>query len=44
MRVLRCGRRDVEVPARVAAAVRRFGHFTCVKYELREALFGSQKK
>ena len=32
MRVLRCGRRDVEVPARVAAAVRRFAHFTNGKY------------
>ena len=26
--MLRCCRRDVEVPARVAAAVRRFAHLT----------------
>ena len=30
--MLRCCRRDVEVPARVAAAVRRFAHFTSGKY------------
>ena len=32
MRMLRSSRRDVEVPARVAAAVPRFAHFTSVKY------------
>ena len=30
--MLRCCRRDVEVPARVAAAVRRFAHLTSGKY------------
>ena len=32
MRMLRSGRRDVEVPARVAAAVGRFAHLVSAKY------------
>ena len=30
--MLRSGRRDVEVPARVAAAARRFAHLVSAKY------------